>query len=298
LSAYENALKEKLGPRGFFVIRYIADPEPTFDPLIRSVFEHLGEDHLRTVARKLREATNGDYESRLDNVRTGDVKAMFRALAQSIDDDARLDERVTLANQWLLGLPVRKAHREELLVQFRLDTVESKTRALRDVVYVSADLKVLEGVFLLLDELEKQDFSRSKTVVLQYLSALRATIDALPKYLFLMAALTTDALQRYREMLPALKGRLADQVELLPIAAVNEAIEYRDFYVEHARKEGGLVAAEEGWKVGRKELVSRKDASDAFDELMGTSSIEGVRQRDYLNLLHKKAEAIVDAVLS
>jgi len=40
-------------------------------------------------------------------------------------------------------------------------------------------------------------------------------------YLFLMVALTTDALQRYREMLPALKGRLANEVQLSPISVLH-----------------------------------------------------------------------------
>jgi hypothetical protein len=96
-------------------------------------------------------------------------------------------------------------------------------------VFFSAELGELRGIFLLLDELEKQDFSLSKTVVLRYLSALRALIDALPKYLFLMVALTTDALQRYREMLPALKGRLANEVKLSPIRDEEEALKYWRF---------------------------------------------------------------------
>ena len=41
-------------------------------------------------------------------------------------------------------------------MDYRLDTVESRTQALRDIVYVSERLGLLKGILLLLDELEKQ----------------------------------------------------------------------------------------------------------------------------------------------
>ena len=103
------------------------------------------------------------------------------------------------------GLRVLNRHRDLLGVKFRLDTVESKTQAFRDIVYVSVELKILRGIFLLLDELEKQDYSLSPTPVLRYLSAIRALIDALPTNLFLMMALTPEARRRYFTMLQQLQ---------------------------------------------------------------------------------------------
>ncbi len=194
-----------------------------------------------------------------------------------------------LAYEWLLGFPVRKAHQEALKVYFRLDTVESKTRALRDIVYFSAEVKTLQGVFLLLDELEKQDSSLSKTIVLRYLSAVRALIDALPKYLFLMVALTPDALDRYREMLPALRGRLTDQVDLPLLRDEKEAMALWSFYIDRAHEEAANAAGIGQWKAGVAMTVNEDDARGIFHELSERALTNGVRQREYLNALYDEA---------
>jgi hypothetical protein len=296
LNAYEAALREKLGPRGFFVIRYVADPEPSFDPLIRSIFEVLGEEHLRRTVQALREVSQAATSTALGSLRTVEVGRVISALLRAqCDSEDRFEELIPLAQQWLLGLPVRKQHREELKIQFRLDTVESKTRALRDIVYLSAEVKTLEGVFLLLDELEKQDLSLSKTFVLRYLAALRALIDALPQFLFLMVALTTDALDRYREMLPALRGRLANTVTLSPIRDEREALLLFEFYLDYARREAESFGQMKGWKAGSEVLLSRRDAMQLFADLLRRSTIGGVRQREYLNELHKAADEVIGA---
>lgn len=295
LNAYEKALRGKLKDRGFFVIRYLADPEPSFEPLVRSIFEHLGEEHLKKVlATASRDDNQPKVEVLLDHVRVPDIKNMLEALIKMSREGnlSNFDQAIHLAHQWLLGLPVRKAHSEQLGINFRLDTVESKTRALREIVFFSAGLDELRGIFLLLDELEKQDFSLSKTVVLRYLSALRALIDALPKYLFLMVALTTDALQRYREMLPALKGRLANEVELRPIRDEEEALKYWRFYNEKARKAAKDEAEAQGWQYGEEHIVAEADVREVFAKQRKLSSIEGVRQRDFLNELNRRASLV------
>ncbi|MBW1702393.1 MAG: hypothetical protein JRJ11_12430 [Deltaproteobacteria bacterium] len=292
LNAYETALQAKLRDRGFFVIRYVADPEPSFDPLVRSIFEHLGEDHLkRVISAASQESKKGVAEAYLQRVRLPDMKNMLESLigTKTNYDSEDFDYAIELAQQWLLGLPVRKVHREGLGVNFRLDTVESKTRALRELVLFSATLDELRGIFILLDELEKQAGSLSKTVVLRYLSALRALIDALPEYLFLMVALTTDALQRYREMLPALKGRLANEVELQPIRDEDEALKYWRFYIDEARKAAKDAAEANGWECGNTDIVDEDEALNVFASLRKKSSIEGVRQRDFLNELNSLA---------
>lgn len=292
LNAYESALNDKLTGRGFYVIRYMADPDPSFDHLLRAIFEQLGEDHLQRLAST---ATGHNESERvaalLDEVRVNDVRNMLERLIRAKRESAEdFDELVALAHQWLLGLRVLKAHREQLGVYYRLDTVESKTRALREVAVFSAELGELRGIFLLLDELEKQGSSLSKTMVLRYLSALRALIDALPKYLFLMVALTTDALERYREMLPALKGRLANEVRLHPIRSEDEAVKYWRFYLDIAREEGEAEARRNGWgQAGQQDIVSQSQAIETFRELRKSSTVEGVRQRDFLNELSKLA---------
>ncbi len=298
LNAYEAALRRELRGKGFYIIRYLADPDPSFDQLLRSIFEHLGEDHLRKLAE---EAAKPENEQRvaqlLEDIRVQDVRSMFQCLikAKKENNEERLQENISLAYQWLLGLRVLKAHHNSLGIYYRLDTIESKTRVLHEVAVFSAGLNELSGIFLLLDELEKQGSSLSRTNVLRYLSALRALIDALPNYLFLMVALTTDALQRYHEMLPALKGRLANEVRLQPIRSEEEAVRYCKFYLNHER-EKALLKAEQGWQVSRTEIVSEAQVGDIFAQLRKTSTLDGVRQRDFLNELNKLAAKRMEAI--
>ncbi|MCW5316480.1 hypothetical protein GTQ43_22480 [Nostoc sp. KVJ3] len=297
LNAYENALREKLSPHGFFVIRYVPDPEPFFDPLIRSIFENLGEEYLRRSIDALAKEKQkiGDIDKLLEFVRMSEIKTMLKALLEVKSEEKR-NERISLAYQWLLGLPVRKTHHTELGVNFRLDTVEAKTRALRDIVYLGSKMKTLEGIFILLDELEKQDFSLSKTIVLRYLSALRALIDALPKYLFLMVALTTDALNRYREMLPAIRGRLANEVPLSPIRNDEEAVKLFQFYLESAKSEARKSVRDQNLQAGNDVLLRENDARLVFYRLLEQrTNIQGVRQRDYLNALYEEANKSIEA---
>lgn len=301
LNAYAQDLQEVLSPKGFFVIRYMSDPESSFDPLVRSLFEMFHEhDLLKQSIIKLTERLDEgeDLEEWLDGVRMPEMKALLKALVKAKQEsEDRLEKRLRLAQQWLLGLPVRKEHQTELGVHFRLDTVESKTRALRDTVYFSANMKTLEGIFLLLDELEKQGSSLTKVGILQYLSALRALIDALPRYLFLMVALTTDALNRYREMLPALKGRLAREVNLPPLRDETQAIQLMQFYWQEARERAASTASRDWGKAGNEDLVDVSEAKNLFRELLKQSTIQGVRQREFLNALAEQASKSISAAM-
>ena len=299
LNAYEDALQRELGDLGFFIIRYVADPDRFFDRLIISIFEYLGEGHLRKSIEAFAAKSDKDRQKILGVVRTTEVLAMLNSLlSKTLLKESDEEDRYGLAYQWLLGLPVRKYHREVLGINFRLDTVETKTRALRDVVYFSYHVGTLQGVFLLLDELEKGDTSSSsKTELLRYLQAMRALIDALPEYLFMMLALTPDALNRYREMQPALKGRLANEVRLTPLKSVDEALAIFQFYLQHARSEAVSVAKEHGWKVGRNAILSSETAEVVYRELLGHRTTEGVRQRDYLNQLHKRANNKIELII-
>ena len=189
LSFYEQEIQEVLSDReDYYVVRYLADPEASFEGTIRRLFQELGIDHLHRLSRALDE--NADL---LDTVRGQDMRLGLASLASAGDDD-------TVAQyflDWLLGSRLLKAQKDALGVQFRLDTVESKTAALRDVIVVSSAAGLLNGIFLLLDELEKQDGVLGPTAVVRYLSAMRAIIDALPNHLFMMIAVTPDAMRRY-----------------------------------------------------------------------------------------------------
>lgn len=298
LNAYERELRDIFEPLRFFIIRYIPDPEPSFDPLIRTMFDALGEDHLGQLANALTKQADADIEFLFANLKEDDMKRMLRALRKAAEDgQPELDNVVKCAQEWLLGFRVLKIHRETIGIRFRLDTVESKTRALRDLVAFSYSVRKLEGIFLLLDELEKQGSLLSKTMVLRYLSALRALIDALPQNLFLMAAVTTDALDRYGEMFPALRGRLANEVELRPLQNREEAIELYRFYQNEARNSARQERLASGWKQGSSDIVPEEAIPTIFQRLDDRdSTIEGVRQRDFLNEMHRRAQEVIDQI--
>jgi hypothetical protein len=294
LNAYEAALRSKLTMHGFFVIRYVADPERFFDRLIVSIIEYLGESYLKNTVVRLTAASEGDRSKGLSSIREPEFRQMVTRLGAPRSPNGNdAQDPYTLAYQWLLGQPVRKPHRDALGVYNRLDTVEAKTRALRDIVALGVSVDTLQGIFLLIDELEKGDVNSSKTELLRYLQAMRALIDAFPTHLFLMAALTPDALDRYREMQPAIRGRLANEIRLLPLRTPEDAVELYSFYLEHGRVSAEDICNQRRWHRGANDLIAEDTARDLFEKLNSRRTtarpVEGVRQRDYLNALHELA---------
>ena len=266
---------------GYYIVRYLADPEPAFAGTTRRLFEELGVEHLERLRDSLRSNPEPIGEARGHDMR----RALYRLV--KLTDENELD----LMMQWLLGLRVLKVHRIVLGVQFRLDTVESKTAALRDMVQVSAAAGVLKGVFLLLDELEKQDGVLGPTAVVRYLSALRSVVDALPERLFLMIGITPDALLRYSAALPALRGRLQNQITLEPLADPDEAWELANFFLQAARRTARSQRDQDG---GNDRVLSRRRAEECFEKLLARAERagnRGVRQREYLHELHVLAES-------
>ena len=197
---------------------------------------------------------------------------------------------MSLCWAWLLGHRVLKLHREWLGVNFRQDTVEAKTATFRDIVEVSSEAGILKGIFLLLDELEKQDGVLGPRAVVRYLSAIRAIIDALPRGLFLMLAVTPDALLRYTAALPALRGRLENRVVLEPLQEEDEAMELAEFYIEKAREK---AKEDRNTRGGREEILSRRKIERCFAKLWEQAEErgdDGVKQREFLNALHLLTE--------
>ena len=297
LNHYEEQFRDYYrAEEGFYIIRYYPDPEPTFDSLLRKVFQNLDENHFADIGRKLAQSKSEDRNLAKEIVRGYEVKIVLNSLERAGENDQEIRECARLALEWFVGLRVFKAHRETLGVSFRLDTVESRTQALRDVVYVSERLGLLKGVLLLLDELEKQDYSLSKTPVLRFLSAIRALIDALPTCLFLMLAMTPQARRRYFAMLPALAGRLQHRVELKPLLSYSKAKEIGEFYMQKARdaarKNGKIQTAVQGQMA----FPPEERAERVFRELLKQSEergTDGVTQRDFLHCLHEEWEAAV-----
>ena len=272
---------------GYYMVRYLADPEPSFAGTTRRLFEELGTDHLKELANLLKADGSPISEARSHDMQT--------ALRRLVKDPS--EETLDLMMQWLLGLRVLKAHRLALGIQFRLDTVESKTAALRDMIQVSTAAGVLSGVFLLLDELEKQDGVLGPTAVVRYLSALRSVVDALPSRLFLMLGITPDALRRYSAALPALRGRLQNQITLEPLTEGDEATKLARFYMDAARRVASARFKEKG---GEDWVIPKEQAIELFERLAQRAERVGnigVRQREFLHRLHVLAEDNIRGVV-
>ena len=294
LNYYEEQFRDFYeADKGFYIIRYYPDLEPTFDSVLRKVFQNLDENHFADVGKRLAQSTADDRNRAKDVARGYEVKIVLNSLERAGSSEEEITKCARLALEWFVGLRVLKSHKEVLGVSFRLDTVESRTQALRDVVYVSERLGLLKGVLLLLDELEKQDYSLTKTPVLRFLSAIRALIDALPTCLFLMLAMTPQALRRYFAMLPALEGRLQERIELLPLGDYTEAKEIAAFYLQQARETARLSPEVSGVEQGKMPFPTEEKIARLFQELLQRSEErgrQGVTQRDFLHRLHEEWE--------
>jgi hypothetical protein len=301
LAYYETALREAFDEEtGYYIIRYYADPEPSFDGILRRLFQELGTDHLINVGEKLREEDEASRQDILRNVRSRELRTAFGRISEAAaQGEEELRAKAELFLEWLVGLRVVNKHRDALGVQFRLDTVESRTQVLRDVVECSQRIGLLKGIFLLLDELEKQDYSVTKLVLLRYLSAVRAIIDALPGRLFLMIALTPVARQRYFEMLPAFQGRLQNSVELKALTDESTSLNLFSFYLEKARELARRSLDTPKPSSRAKDLLTPEEVRVIFNKALARSKnrgSEGVPQRDFLNDLHEAAAVKLDSL--
>ena len=290
LNHFETEIQDALRDfSGYYVVRYLADPEASFEGTIRRLFQELGTEHILRLSKKLSEDI-----APVETSRNHDVRAALLSLGKFPDDQEVAD----LFMNWLLGSRLLKIHRERLNVQFRLDTVESKTAALRDLVLVSSEADLLKGIFLLLDELEKQDGVLGPTAVVRYLSAMRAIIDALPNHLFMMIAVTPDAMRRYSAALPAFRSRLQNQITLLPLSDIEQAMELAHFYLRSAKEEAQRV--NQGRRPGASPLVNDAQITETFDDLRRGAERRGdsgVRQRDFLHQLYEVAEDAIQRAL-
>ena len=295
LNFYDKELTDLYSDAGFYLIRYFADPEPGFDKMLVRLLQELGIDFLKNIGMTLAQQGDIDKSRIIDLARSSDMRIVLHNLARSSQEDAdHFDLTANAALEWLLGFRLLKRHREFFRgLQFRLDTVESKTVALRDLVFCSTELEVLKGLILLFDELEKQDYSRSKMQLLRFLSAIRALIDALPKYLLLMTAMTPESRQRYFAMLPAFSGRLQNRIEIEPLKDEKSAVDLYKFYLKHSQNEAEKKRGRDAVS-DKRPVIKRDNVVLTFNKLMEEArnrGDEGVRQRDFLNKLHKLAES-------
>lgn len=294
LNYYQNELEVLYeDDKSYYVIRYYPDPEPTFDAIINKILQEMGENHLATIASELSVLPPNARSSVIDIARNHEVRLVLHKLSNYAKNSNSLRDSSCFALEWLLGLRMFKRHKEFLGIRFRLDTVESKTQALRDLVYVSVKLGLLRGIFLMLDELEKQDYSLSKTPVIRYLSAIRAIIDALPTHFCMVMAFTPEARRRYFFMLPAIAGRLQNVYLLTPIKEISESIALYKLYLESARSKAKSEPPGNKWKTQSEDIFKKSELRTIFDSLVEKSTsrgIEGVTHRDFLNDLNLKTQ--------
>ncbi len=293
LNYYQRELEDLYqGDMAYYIIRYYPDPEPGFNTIIQKIIQEFGKEHFERIGKGLNRLKNKERSPIIETAKNHDLRMVLYSLQKAADEGGdKLSSVSDTAMQWFMGLRVLKRHREDLGVYFRLDTVESKTQAFRDIICVSVELDILKGIFLMLDELEKHDYSHSKTQVLKYLYAVRALIDALPTHFFLMLALTVEARRRYFNLLPALAGRLQNTHLLSPLTDEDDACELYEFYLEEARKkaEKSMVNGEPGEDA----VFEKRNIDRIFNELHEESAnrgIEGVTHRDFLHSLYTRTQ--------
>ena len=188
LNHYEQELSDVLGDRqtGYYVVRYLADPEASFDSTLRRLLQEFDEERLLGLGG----AIARDH-TLLEEVKGREMRLALTKLAAACGKSREAAVAVCAAlGEWLQGLRIFNRHRDALGVQFRLDTLESRTLAFRDLVVICSKAGLLSGMFLLMDELEKQGGTLGATQVVRYLSAMRAVIDALPNQLFMLLAIS------------------------------------------------------------------------------------------------------------
>lgn len=294
LAHYDRQLREVVadGRLGSYIVRYYSDPEPSFEGVLSRLFQELGEDYVRRLVDTLAATSVEQRTALFASIRNQDMNTALNKLlvAHAADHDTYMDV-ISQFFEWATGHRLLNRHRDALRVHYRIDTLESKTQVLRDLVEAGRRLGVLKGIFLLLDELEKQDYTTSKTNVLRFLLAIRALIDALPQHLCLMVALTPTAKTRYFQMVPAVQSRMQNSVSLKPYKMWEEARPLVGFYVRKARERARQNMPDV--TPGTDEVLSEGEARVVFDEKLELArrvGLEGVTPRDFLDGLHSKAD--------
>ncbi len=296
LDWYEKQFEELLSEEdGYTLIRYYPDPDPSFDLILHRIFDDLQQNQLlEALGNSLSQLGEDEFTEVIQTVEHADFRALLRCLRAAAESGkALLSETGILAVEWMVGMRLLRRHRDALGVRMRLDTLEGKTRVLRDLVKVTGKLNLLHGIFLLLDELEKLDQTVSKVAVTRFLLAVRALIDALPHNLFLMLAMTPSARDRYFSFVPALAARLQIRLRLEPIRDEEEAISLYDLYLTHARNKARSEGELESWTPGDDPILTEQEVEQVFQKLRRDAerfAIAGVTQRQFLHHIHLKAE--------
>lgn len=289
LEYYRDELQSIYGNHeGYYIIRYYSDPEPEFGGVVRRIIQEFGVDYLQEIGKRLSKLSSSDQDKAFSRVRNFETRQAFRALRDAADDKDELQPASTLLLDYFLGLRVLKRHTEVLGIQFRLDTTESKTQALHDLIFLGQQLGCFKALFLFFDELEKQGGLPPQQTT-RYLSAIRALVDALPNFLFLLLAMTPEARLRYSSMLPALASRLQSVIPLKPLQNEKEAVDFYHFYLDKARETAKSSKETKNWVRGDQVPLLDRTVGEWFRRLQQQEEKrgqEGVTQRVFLNRLY------------
>lgn len=295
LEHYQKALAEGLAEEdGYYIVRYLPDPEPSFGRVVRRLFQEFGVEGLLRLRQRWQDASAATVEEAFAGVRSPEVRTALTRLGTASEEGA--GEAAILFLDFLTGSRVLKRHREVLGVSFRLDTTESMIQSLHDLVSFSSQIGHIRGIFLFIDELEKQGGLTARATT-AYLYSIRALVDALPSHLFLVLAMTRDAKERYSEMLPALADRLGQVLELRHIQSSDEALDLAKFYVDNARESSLTSSLSKGLTPGDKAVLSLDAVRQAFFSLYEASTArarQGVTPRAFLDRLHNLASPLFE----
>ncbi len=291
LNSYERDLAELYrDDSAFHVVRYFPDPEAAFDGIVSRIFQALGTDYFEQLLGKVA-ALNA---SPLPTIGSYDLKGILERIRK---DQEFAEELAPVMLEWSTGARLFNSHRQFLGTVRRIDTIESKIQLLRDLVNLGGTFRILAGIFLLLDELEKQDYTQSKTSILRFLLAIKALTDALPRHLFMVLAMTEAARTRYSNMLPAIGSRFQNVIKLEPIQDVEMAQHLSDKYLEAARKRASIeVPATE--QQGDEPVLTPEQVETEFKSLSGElrrRAVEGITPRDFLERLRVAAAPVISA---
>ena len=291
LEYYQKELSDIFAAEaGHYVVRYYADPEPDFSSVVRRIIQEFGVKFLISIGEAL-DSKGEESGNPLSKVQNPELRVAFKQLAHSKGDER--EEKAEFLLEHLTGLRIYKRHTEALGVRFRLDTTEAKTMALRDLIVLSGELGVFKALYLFLDELEKQG-AQSQSVIVKYLSSIRALIDALPKKMFLVLAMTPDARRRYSEMFPSLSSRLGNPISLLPVMDEEQAAKLHRFYLANARELAKSHPDSSHWRQGHSDPLTEEQAIRIYTRFKALSEQRGLRggvlQRELLNAFHVSTE--------
>ena len=300
LEFYQREMSDILQEEGnSYVVRYYTDPQSDFSSVVSRIFQELGDEHFKHLARATRDMSHEQKSAALALVSTPDLRVALSRLFRHQDEDTKLAELAKLLLEFLMGLRLYKKHSDELGLQQRLDTTESKTQALHDVIYISQHLGVLNGLFLFLDELEKAGAFTSQGTT-RYLSAIRALMDVLPQHMFLMLAMTPEAHARYARDLPALGGRLQDVLKLEPLSNEEEAVNLTNFYIAQAREEAEKDSLTLQWTSKNEPLIQETHIHEIFRQKLEDSRSRGLKggvtPREFLNALHDYTRRVLQTL--